>query len=186
MPQGAEETLPARQNRKIAAQDRKKLCQKIRLYGNLWWMKFNQGNSRRSWNETCHGVIPLSDELEIKFGAWCLSSAKRFVFMVTCNEGVDAITTLGIIKLLLPYVFWGSKRAIAKDWQNRQTCKGILCVSTLSPHMDHTCVKYHFQISYFKLSGRIDMLTNPVAAARAAVATGAWVKSKHDMYVSDT
>ena len=27
------------------------------------------------------------------------------------------------------------------------------------------------------------MLTSPVAAARAAVATGAWVKSKHDMYL---
>ena len=37
-------------------------------------------------------------------------------------------------------------------------------------------------------SGRVDMLTSPVAAARAAVATGAWVKSKHDVYfeVSDT
>ena len=32
-------------------------------------------------------------------------------------------------------------------------------------------------------SGRVDMLTRPVAAARAAVATGAWVKSKHDMYL---
>ena len=29
-------------------------------------------------------------------------------------------------------------------------------------------------------SGRVDMLTSPVAAARAAVATGAWVESKHD------
>ena len=28
-------------------------------------------------------------------------------------------------------------------------------------------------------SGQVDMLTSPVAAARAAVATGAWVKSKH-------
>ena len=27
------------------------------------------------------------------------------------------------------------------------------------------------------------MLTSPVAAARAAVATEAWVKSKHDMYL---
>ena len=26
-------------------------------------------------------------------------------------------------------------------------------------------------------------LTDPVAAARAVVATGAWVKSKHDMYL---
>ena len=29
-------------------------------------------------------------------------------------------------------------------------------------------------------SGRVDMLTRPVAASRAAVATGAWFKSKHD------
>ena len=28
-------------------------------------------------------------------------------------------------------------------------------------------------------SGRVDMLTSPVAAARAVVATGAWVTSKH-------
>ena len=32
-------------------------------------------------------------------------------------------------------------------------------------------------------SGRVDMLTSPVAAARAAVATRAWVKPKHDMYL---
>ena len=32
-------------------------------------------------------------------------------------------------------------------------------------------------------SGRVDMLTGPVAAARAVVATGACVKSKHDMYL---
>ena len=32
-------------------------------------------------------------------------------------------------------------------------------------------------------SGRVDMLKSPVAAARAAVATGAWDKSKHDMYL---
>ena len=32
-------------------------------------------------------------------------------------------------------------------------------------------------------SGRVDLLTSPVAAARAAVATGAWVKSKHGMYL---
>ena len=31
----------------------------------------------------------LSDELDIWFGAWCLSSAKRFVVMVTCNEPVN-------------------------------------------------------------------------------------------------
>ena len=36
------------------------------------------------------------------------------------------------------------------------------------------------------ISGRVDMLTSPAPAARAAVATGAWVESKHDMYVSDT
>ena len=33
-------------------------------------------------------------------------------------------------------------------------------------------------------SGRVDMLTSTVAAARAAVETGAWVKSKR--HVSDT
>ena len=33
-------------------------------------------------------------------------------------------------------------------------------------------------------SSRVDMLTSPVAAARAAVATGAWVKSKHDVYLT--
>ena len=32
-------------------------------------------------------------------------------------------------------------------------------------------------------SGRVDMLTGPVASARAVVATGAWFKSKHDMYL---
>ena len=32
-------------------------------------------------------------------------------------------------------------------------------------------------------SGRVNMLTGPVAASRAAVATGAWVKSKRDMYL---
>ena len=35
-------------------------------------------------------------------------------------------------------------------------------------------------------SGRVDMLKSPVAAAQAAVATGAWVKSKHMYLVSDT
>ena len=30
------------------------------------------------------------------------------------------------------------------------------------------------------------MLTSPVAAARAAVATRAWVESKHDMYLIHT
>ena len=36
------------------------------------------------------------------------------------------------------------------------------------------------------ISGRVDMLTTPVPAARAAVATGAWVESKHDMYLIHT
>ena len=34
-----------------------------------------------------------------------------------------------------------------------------------------------------RISGRVDMLTSPVPAARAAVVTGAWVESKHDMYL---
>ena len=38
------------------------------------------------------------------------------------------------------------------------------------------------------VSGRVDMLTSPVPAARAAVATGAWVESKkkHDMILIHT
>ena len=36
------------------------------------------------------------------------------------------------------------------------------------------------------ISGRVDMITSPVPAARAAVATGAWVESKHDMYLIHT
>ena len=36
------------------------------------------------------------------------------------------------------------------------------------------------------MAGRVDMLTSPVAAARAAVATGTWVESKHDMYLIHT
>ena len=36
------------------------------------------------------------------------------------------------------------------------------------------------------ISGRVDMLTSPVPAGRAAVATGAWVESKHDMYLIHT
>ena len=32
-------------------------------------------------------------------------------------------------------------------------------------------------------SGRVDMSTSPVAAARAVVVTGAWVESKHDIYL---
>ena len=36
------------------------------------------------------------------------------------------------------------------------------------------------------ISGRVDMLTSPVPAARAAVTTGAWVESKHDMYLIHT
>ena len=35
------------------------------------------------------------------------------------------------------------------------------------------------------ISGRVDMITSPVPAARAAVATGGWVESKH-MYLIHT
>ena len=45
-------------------------------------------------------------------------------------------------------------------------------VSSLSFQVQHT---------WYIISGRVDMLTSPVPAARAAVATGAWVESKHDM-----
>ena len=47
-------------------------------------------------------------------------------------------------------------------------------VSSLSFQVQHT---------WYRISGRVDMLTSPVAAARAAVATGVWVDSKHDMYL---
>ena len=50
--------------------------------------------------------------------------------------------------------------------------KAALCCCTLDQH-DIVAVG----------SGRVDMFTSPVAAARAAVATVAWVKSKHDMYL---
>ena len=43
-----------------------------------------------------------------------------------------------------------------------------------------------FQVQHTGKSGRVDMLTSPVPAARAAVATGAWVESKHDMYLIHT
>ena len=49
-------------------------------------------------------------------------------------------------------------------------------VSSLSFQVQHT----------WYISGRVDMLTSPVPAARAAVATGAWVESKHDMYLIHT
>ena len=40
--------------------------------------------------------------------------------------------------------------------------------------------------AYLVYQAGVDMLTSPVAAARAAVATGAWVESKHDMYLIHT
>ena len=36
------------------------------------------------------------------------------------------------------------------------------------------------------ISGRDEMLTSPVPAARAAVATGAWVESRHGVYLIHT
>ena len=52
----------------------------------------------------------------------------------------------------------------------------------------HTRRRGHLRVAISTVSdpsgsGRVDMLTSPVAAARAAVATGAWVISKHDMYL---
>ena len=47
----------------------------------------------------------------------------------------DAITTLGIIKLLLYYVCLLRFKVSNRDGlENRQTCKGILCVSAQSPY----------------------------------------------------
>ena len=66
---------------------------------------------------------------------------RHFVFRIIMRwEGrepflPDAITTLGNIKadslLLLSF----AKVISTKDLLNRQTCQGIVCVSTLSPHM---------------------------------------------------
>ena len=47
-------------------------------------------------------------------------------------------------------------------------------------HVTSSCVEVVYVIH---ASGRVDMLTSPVAAARAAVATGAWVILKHDLYL---
>ena len=33
--------------------------------------------------------LSLSDELDFSFSAWCLSSARRFVFIVTCYEWMN-------------------------------------------------------------------------------------------------
>ena len=59
--------------------------------------------------------------------------------------------------------------------RNQHTvCDGGYCIS-------------HYQTPLGRFSeldcSTIDMLTSPVAAARVAVATGEWVKSKHDMYL---
>ena len=50
-------------------------------------------------------------------------------------------------------------------------------------YMYHPSGKLYSLVSDPSGSARVDMLTGPVAAARAVVATGAWVKSKHDMYL---
>ena len=49
--------------------------------------------------------------------------------------------------------------------------------------LNHLELKWVAIVSDPSGSGRVDILTGPVAAARAVVATGAWVKSKHDMYL---
>ena len=63
---------------------------------------------------------------------------------------------------------------------------GFLWVSSRKSHT--TRRRGHLRVAISTVpdpsgSGRVDMLTSPVAAARAVVATGAWVKSKHDMYL---
>ena len=57
-----------------------------------------------------------------------------------------------------------------------------------APKSHTTRRRGHLRVDIFTVSdpsgsGRVDMLTGPVAAARAVVATGGWVKSKHDMYL---
>ena len=64
---------------------------------------------------------------------------------------------------------------------------GFLLVGELAqvPHYPETRTSPggYLHRAYPSGSGRVDMLMSPVEAARAAVATGAWVKSKHDMYL---
>ena len=67
---------------------------------------------------------------------------------------------------------------------------GFLLTGELAqvPHYPETRTSDNLRVAISTVSdpsgsGLVDMLTSPVAAARAAVATGAWVKSKHDMYL---
>ena len=62
---------------------------------------------------------------------------------------------------------------------------GFLLVGELAqvPHYPETRTSPGGYLHRAEGSGRVGMLTSPVAAARAAVAKGAWVKSKHDMYL---
>ena len=58
----------------------------------------------------------------------------------------------------------------------------LRCGSMRKPHT--TQRRGHLRVAISTVSdasgsGRVDMLTGPIAAARAVVATGAWVKSKH-------
>ena len=62
----------------------------------------------------------------------------------------------------------------------------VLCWWVSSPESHTTRTRGPLRVTTSTLrdpsgSGRADTLTSPVAAARAAVATGAWVESKHDM-----
>ena len=62
----------------------------------------------------------------------------------------------------------------------------VLCWWVSSPESHTTRTRGPLRVTTSTLrdpsgSGRVDTLTSPVAAARAAVATGAWVESKHDM-----
>ena len=67
--------------------------------------------------------------------------------------------------------------------------KPVLSIKQLAQGLALPCKLYwHLRVAISTVSdpsgsGRVDMLTGPVAAARAVVATGAWVKPKHDMYL---
>ena len=69
----------------------------------------------------------------------------------------------------------GPKQHLIESIQEAVTSQ-VLCLSAGVPRAIST-------VSDPSGSGRVDMVTGPVAAARAVVATGAWVKSKHDMYL---
>ena len=73
-----------------------------------------------------------------------------------------------------------------------------MCATTNTYSSSSSIIRYEYSLcvlqsrssrSRYSIPGipfRVDMLTSPVPAARAAVATGAWIESKHDMCLIHT